>query len=396
MDIKIKSVDNINNIPFDAAHVVDQRDEQAPAPAEAVPPVKQVSLFALAAQKEMQPLSLSFSRRSMLYDWINKGNDPKTVTDLVIQDGWSSREISTIPGQEFRDQDLAFIAERFTNLRSIKFNCTYYNITDSSMKELKKLPHLTSVWLRETHKITDAGIYELALACPQLNTLILEALPGVRGATLEKTLANLPHLQSLHLLRSYPHANFPISWQMLAKALAGSTISHLELSNNFDTGNGPAAIALWHQSFSMMPNLRSISMNRQEAYQARTILAAAPNLQTLNLWGTPLEADHELPPSLKTLDISGYVFNRAAFPGVVQKASRLPQLETLSITSNYFPANYSEIDFAKLLTTDFPALKELRFNDSLRFNDHIDEGLIGLAKKLQSLRNGLKVTLKPV
>lgn len=390
MDVEIVSI-NISNLQEPLTEQVGNEPQaQTKVSAEETAAVTSINLFELAANLEVPSFSLFFINRSQLYDWINKGNDPKKVTDLVIQDGWSSRNVDTIAGQEYRDQDIAYLAERFTNVRSIKFNCSHYYVTDKAMKELKKMPHLTSVWLRELHRLTDDGLNELSLACPQVQTLILEALPNVTGSRLDKTLANLPRLQSLELLRSYPHAGAPIHWATLAKALMGTSISHLQFSTNFDTGNGLDAISIWQNTFATMPNLRSITLTREEAYQARTILSAASAIHTLNLWGTELDEDVELPASIKTLDLAGYVFNRGSLPSIFQKAIRLPQLEKFSILSSSYPANYSDIDLAHFLTTGFPALKEFRFNDDGHFNHHIDQGLPDLVSRLQLLRPDVK------
>lgn len=186
------------------------------------------SIFALAAKKEIPSFSIpsrTFSSGLMpweIYEWVEKGKDPKKVTDLILHDGLFSETW-------FTDEDIAFIADHFTNLRSIKFLTG--SISDGAMKELKKLPHLTSVWLsNHASSFTDAGLYELAQAVPKLKTLVLERLwDSVTGSKLDKTLQALPHLQSLRI------SGGSIPWPVLANALPKSSITQLEFER-YDTG----------------------------------------------------------------------------------------------------------------------------------------------------------------
>jgi hypothetical protein len=167
-------------------------------------------------------------------------------------------------------------------------------------------------------------------------------------------------------------------------------LSHLALSDNFDVGSGPEAIALWQKCFASMPNLHSIALGKQTAAQAHTILASSTNLTKLTLVGTPLAADQELPIALKALELYGYVFNRTALPGIVERASRLPELEVLNITSSTYPASYAEMQFALRLKEGFPRLKELHFNDMAEFHGKPDTALLELARTLQRERPNLR------
>jgi len=375
--MQIKPVDKINVLQDDQ-RVVDQAVDETEVLVETARGLHP-SIFALAAKKEIPSFSIpsrTFSTGLMpweIYDWVNRGKDPKKVTDLVLHDGMFAEDW-------FKDQDIAFIAEHFTNLRSIKFLTG--SLSDSSMKELKKLPQLTSVWLsNHSSSFTDAGLYELALAVPKLGTLVLERLwDSVTGSMLDKTLQALPHLRSLRISEG------SIPWPVLENSLQKSSITHLEF-DRFDTGTGPEAMKVWRETFSAMKNLQSISLEAQEGTHARTMLDSMSNIQKLNLYWTPIEPDQELPASLKCVKLD-FTFEGAPLSVLVEKASRLPQLEVLAIGYWNQPANYENIDFAEHLANGFKALKEIRF-------DYPPEEVYGLIKRLKYLRPELKIYIDP-
>lgn len=359
-----------------------QVEEQAVEEAEVLVETEQVvrpSIFALAAKKEIPSFSIPSRTHSKglipweIYDWVEKGNNPKKVTDLVLHDGIFIRDA-------YRDEDIAFIAEHFTNLRSITFLTG--SLSDNCMKELKKLPHLTTVWMsNHASSFTDAGLYELAQAAPQLQTLVLERLwDSVTGTTLDKTLQALPHLRTFRISEG------SIPWPVLANALRKSSVTQLEF-DRYPTGSGPEALKVWKETFSVMKNLQAISLDAQEAIDAATMLDSMQNLQKLTIYWTPLEHDQKLPASLTYLKLD-FTFDGAPLPVLVEKASRLRQLEVLSIGSWLQPSDYENIDFAKLLANGFESLKEIRF-------DYPPEEVHGLIRKLARLRPDLKIRIDP-
>lgn len=216
-----------------------------------------------------------FAGKSAMYNWLGKHNDPLTVQDLIIQDGWSSRNIDFIDKEHYHDEDFLLLTQTFKNVKSLKFNLTI-ELTDAALPHLQELFMLEEIWLRETNEITDKGLLAIAKAVPQLKKIVLEGpLPKIKGDSLKEVFAMLPELEILSVNRGYPHANFLISWQQLSKALQQTNIQKLEFIAGYDTGSTNEAVQTWSETFSSMTHLQELVIYRLPSAQANTLIQAA-------------------------------------------------------------------------------------------------------------------------
>lgn len=227
------------------------------------------SLFSYAGAGEW------FAGRSTMYNWLKKQKDPLTVENLVIQDGWSSRNIDFVSDEHYRDEDFIFLTQAFKNVKSLKFNLNIF-LTDASLEHLQELNMLEEIWLRDTYKITDQGLLAISKAAPQLKRLILEgSLPKIKGESLKEVFARLPVLEVLSVSNGIPHVNLPISWQQLSTALLFTNIQKLEFCSGYDTGATDEAVQTWTKTFSSMPSLQELGIYVLPSAQANTLIQAA-------------------------------------------------------------------------------------------------------------------------
>lgn len=340
-----------------------------------------------------QAKELNFNSKSSFTQWMDTGRDPQKITNLSIQDGWSSRNIEYIPGEEFRNEDFAQISQEFTNLTALRFSMNSA-LSDSSLQYVRNFPQLRKVSIREA-RFSDQGLLLLAQNAPQLESLSLTgSLPNMRGNTFIQVLKTLPKLSSLTIDRGSPHAQNFIAWRFVAFALPNTSLRKLSFVYNYDVGRGQTAEEVWSDAFSKMQNFEHLELTLMQETPSRTLLnalkIAKPDLARLSLTATSLNLGEEnpFPLQLKMLTIGGYLpwgDHAKNLTSLILLASDLSSLETLEISPSTYrkePMNILE----KSILEKFTSLKILRL-----FQADSYKHLLEMGQRIKQQRPNLQV-----
>lgn len=302
-----------------------------------------VSLFILFTTFPLFGSELKFICRSDMYKWFETAHDFSSIEHISIQDGWSSRNSDFKLNESYMDEDLDFITQHFSKLRSLEFNLNT-QITDQSMPSLQRLTKLKEVTLRETINISDYGLFLMGTYSPQIESLsLIGPLPQIQGKTLHELFDTLPNLHSFLIGVTTKVPEVP-SWITLSKSLENTTISKLEFSG-YDVGSNDEALEAWTATFETMLNLKEIDLDRLEVTQGQMLLSA-------------LEKGH----SLKTLTIRYFGPDEKLFSyyerlGLEEKlANGFSSLDTLCLSPGFEFESPRVFNLAKKIKTLRPDL----------------------------------------
>lgn len=310
---------------------------------------------------------LSFICRSDLYKWLASDNNASEITVLTIQDGWSSRQSDFINGEHFEDQDIALIAQEFNHLKFLKLNLNV-KLTDAAIKYLEHLSNLQELYFRKMERLTDAGLFNLAQAAPNLEVLSFEGpFKVLRGESFEVLLDHLPCLKVLRMIEGTQG----IPKGVIASALRDTEIEELVFGNNQPVGYGEECEKIWGETFAAMPQLHHLMLARMDEKLCHTLLEGLkkgkPAIEKITLLGSSLSQKQQpFPIGLKSLCLQGYIFfkdHAQALGELILKAQELPELEVLEI----YPHTYFKEPLLQLqssLQEGFPSLQELHLFQS--------------------------------